>query len=128
MKTYTVYIKQSDDDISHIEYVPEKFSWTGFLFNSIWLIYNRLWSQAFLFLAILILIYQLELAGIIAPNISLMIWVGISFFIGFTGNDMLRRRLERRGYKFSDIIIASSESEAELKFICQNYKEGKFDA
>ncbi len=128
MRTYTVYIKQDDDDIPHIEYIPEKFSWAGFILNTIWLIYNRLWSQALLFLTTIVLVYQLELAYIISPNMSLIIWIGISFFVGFTGNDMLRRRLEKQGYVFSDVIIASSENEAELKYICQNYQEEEFDA
>lgn len=128
MKTYTVYLKQDDQNISNIEYIPEKFSWVGFLFSTLWLLYHRLWLQAFFFIVFIILLNQLELAGILEANISLVVWIAVSFFIGFTGNDMLRRSLEKKGYVFYDIIVASSEQEAELKFICQNYQEEEFNA
>lgn len=128
MKTYTVYLKQDDQNISNIEYVPEKFSWAGFVFNTLWLLYHRLWIQALLFMVFLILMHQLELAGILESNISVIVWIGVSFFIGFTGNDMLRSSLEKNGYVFYDVIVASSEREAELKFICKNYQEEEFNA
>ncbi len=128
MRTYTVYLKQDDQNISNIKYVPEKFSWPGFLFSMPWLIYHKLWVQVFLFIVFLILLQQLELAYIVEANISVLVYICVSLLLGFTGNDILRRDLEKRGYIFYDVVIASSEQEAELKFICNNYQEEDFNA
>ncbi|MDF3046970.1 MAG: hypothetical protein K0R73_88 [Candidatus Midichloriaceae bacterium] len=121
MIAYTVYLKHTDQGTENIVYVPEKFSWLAFLFTIPWLIYHRLWNAAFILIFSLIFLNQVEL--MVSWGTPTIICTLASLAAGFYGNDMIRSNLEKNGYVFNDVIMASSEQEAELRFILGRDKD-----
>jgi len=49
----------------------------------------------------------------------------IPIVLGILGNDIIRKDLEKSGYKLIEIIAASSPDEAELKFLTNLVKTKK---
>lgn len=123
MLTYTVH-KQNRNDADNIAiYVPEKFSWVACLFPPLWILYNKLWG---IFLGYIIFIFILnEFSGleIINSFSSAVLYFGSCILFGFSAYDIYRESLKSRGYKLVDVIIASSEDEAELKYISYHVKQ-----
>ncbi len=117
MKIYTVYLKKNSNPLMDAEYIPEGFSWMAFIFNFFWLIYQKLWLQGALFLIAYIIINEFATSELISPMIESIVYFGICFYIGFGGNDMIRKKLENTGYTFNDVVVAKSMDEAEYKFI-----------
>lgn len=104
-----------------MEYIPEEFTWFGFILGGIWLAYHKLWRPFLFFIIILVMLEQLEMADVITAKISYIILLGFCLYVGFTGQDMIRRRLERMGYELHDVVIASSDTEAGLKYLNGNF-------
>jgi hypothetical protein len=121
MQAYTIYIKKEKDSIVGIEYVPEGFTWLGFILNGFWLIYNRLWRPFAFFVLTIIMLNQMEYADVITPTISMVVLLGLSLYIGLSGYDMIRKRLERMGYELHDVVFANSDAEAGLKYLKYNF-------
>ncbi len=99
------------------EYIPEGFSWMAFIFSFFWMIYQKLWVQSILFFIAYLVLTELTNSELITPIIESIIYFGICFYVGFSGNDMIRRKLESNGYAFNEVVIAKSIDEAEYKFI-----------
>lgn len=118
MDTYTIYILYDKEGKSvDIQYIPEGWSFWGMLFGPLWLLYHALVRPLFFYFAVLILIAQLAEADVVAPIISSVMMLVLSILTGFFGRDYIRAKLVREGYKFDDVIIASSEEEAQLKYV-----------
>lgn len=121
MQAYTIYIKKDKDSIIGIEYIPEGFTWLGFILNGFWLIYHRLWRPFAFFILTILMLNQMEYADVITPTVSMIVLSGLSLYIGLAGHDMMRKRLERKGYELHDVVFASSDAEAGLKYIKNNF-------
>jgi hypothetical protein len=117
MKAFTVYIKEKGDILEDAEYISEGFSWLAFIFNFFWLIYNKLWLQGFVYFVILVVIQELTRSGVIQESMQLIFQLGLMIYIGFAGRDFIRKRLDKDGYKFVEVVLANSLDEAEYKFI-----------
>lgn len=117
MKVYTVYLKDNTDPLEDAEYISEGFSWKAFIFNFFWLLYHKLWAQSFAFVVISLVIQELAVAEAISSVVETILYIGLSVYIGFAGRDFVRKKLEKDGYNFVEVVIAQSIDEAEYKFI-----------
>ena len=43
MTTYAIYAKPSDRNAEDAIFVPDAFSWGGFVFTGFWALWNRMW-------------------------------------------------------------------------------------
>jgi hypothetical protein len=99
-----------------IVFIKEGFTWWGFLFGPLWLLFNRLWFE--LIAALLISagvaagLAQLEL-GDQAPGIVNLL---LMLLVGFEGNDLRRWRLDRKGYAFLASVAGRDFEECERRF------------
>jgi len=99
-----------------VVFIREGFTWWGFLFGPLWLLYNALWLE--LLFALLLgagvagglteLGLKDQAAGI--ANLLLML------IIGFEGNGLRRWRLERNGYSYLASVAANGLEEGERRF------------
>ena len=88
----------------------------GVLCSPLWLLYNRLWFEL---AAVLILS-----AGITAGLIELGLGeqsagianLLIALIVGFEGNNLIRWRLERKGYLFLASVAGRTYEECERRF------------
>jgi len=121
MIIYTVYAPQHPAESLQARaesavFVKEGFTIWGFLFGPLWLLYNRLWFE---FIAA-ILVAAGVAAGLVdlglkdqAPVITDLL---LALIIGFEGYNLLRWRLQRKGYVFLASVAGRTRLECERRF------------
>jgi hypothetical protein len=121
--TYTAHLPP---DVVTPEQVSEKtilvkdgFSFPAFVFGGFWLLAQRLWLPAFVFL--------LALGGVMLT----FWWFGLprpaygivstlmSLLVGIEGNEWLRRGLSRRGFRHVETVSGTSLAECERTFFAR---------
>ena len=111
MNIYSVYTDSSKKD-NELILIKQGFSLIAGFFNFFWALYHRMWAIA-IFLMILSFIVSADGLSFIAYSISL----AILFIFGFFASEIREYYAIKRGYSLSDIILAYSEEEAEIKYI-----------
>lgn len=99
-----------------LAFVKEGFSWPALLVPALWLIYQRMWIELLIFLAIFIV---LPFAfGLDQQNNPLIGWISFALVLlfAFEANDLKSASLERRGYRLAGVAMGSNRTEAELDF------------
>jgi hypothetical protein len=99
--------------------VKEGFAWGGFIAPLLWLLYNRLWRDFFLFIlvntAIIILV---QLAG---GNATAVGWATalVNLAFGFEARNIHRAALGRRGYTLIGVVTGRDLEDAERRFLSE---------
>jgi hypothetical protein len=88
------------------------FSYAGFVFGPFWLIAQRLWLCALVYVVGAALLGFLVALGIFAPPAALALELLAALFIGLEGRSWVGAALARRGLPLVDIIFAYDEDEA----------------
>jgi hypothetical protein len=108
MKIYTALLKSDDEPVL----VREGFSWGALIFGPFWLAAHRTWIAAALSLAAYVL-----LAVVVARPASGILAVGLALILGWTGNDLRRWALERRGYLLVHVFAAANQDAAFMRLL-----------
>lgn len=111
MNIYSVYTDSSKKNNEPI-LIKQGFSFIASFFNFFWAIYHRMWLIA-IFLMILNFVVSVDGSSFIAYCVNL----AILFIFGFFASEIREYYAIKSGYSLSDIILASSEEEAEIKYI-----------
>lgn len=90
--------------------VREGFSLGAAVFGPFWLAAHRAWVPAAIALLLEVLIAFLP-----TPRASLILFLGFAALLGFSGRDLVRWSLARRGYAQTAVVAARSEEEAESR-------------
>lgn len=117
IRLYTVYEKpEASDPADRLVLLSEGFSWLAFFFNLLWLLYQRLWMPALVFLA-------LSIVGFLAVEANLLSAVGngwyqfwLQLMLGFHAYDIKGWQMKRRGYRMAGLLAARSCSAAEQRY------------
>ncbi|MGV1015003.1 MAG: DUF2628 domain-containing protein [Methyloceanibacter sp.] len=99
-----------------LAFVKEGFSWPALFVPALWLIYQRMWIELVIFLAIFAV---LPFAfGLDRQNEELIGWIsfGLLVLFAFEANDLRSAALERRGYRLAGVAMGRDRTEAELSF------------
>src|SRR5262245_2591017 len=98
-----------------LAFVRDGFSWPAFLFPPLWLLWNRLWIEAVVTVAVLLAGTALErVEGFAAAALVLSLLVSI--FVGLEGNGMRVAAFRRRGWQAWGVIEADDEHDAETRY------------
>jgi hypothetical protein len=118
---YSVYeppseARDPEDRAEALVFVKEGFSWPALLVPGLWLLYQRMWLELVLFLALFVL-----LGWVFGPSDqaqSLLGWMSVALVVlfAFEANDLRRAALERRGYQQVGTAVGSGHDAAELAF------------
>ena len=111
MNIYSAYTDSSKKD-NELILIKQGFSFIACFFNFFWAIYHRMWLIA-IFLMIISFIIGANEPSFIAYCVNL----AILFIFGFFASEIREYYAIKNGYGLSDIILASSEEEAEIKYI-----------
>jgi hypothetical protein len=87
--------------------VREGFSIGAFLFGPIWLAVHRAWIPAGGTIVLTILFLLLA-----RPPASCVLVLGLALLLGFSGRDLVRWSIARRGYLESSIVTGRDEDDA----------------
>ena len=87
--------------------VPEGFSPGALIFGPFWLAAHRAWIPAGLALVLNILFLVLA-----KPPASIILVLGLALLLGFSGRDLVRWSIARRGYLESSVVTGRNEDEA----------------
>lgn len=110
MNIYCVY-SDSEKNQDELLIVKQGFSIFASVFNVVWAIYHKMW----------LLVLIVGVMGIIAfPLEKMQLYyifdIAILFIFGFFADDFRNYYAKKKGYILSDIVIADSDEEAELKY------------
>jgi len=103
-------------------FVRDGFSWPAFLIPPVWLLWNQLWIEAALVLAIGTAVTALaELAGLGPAGGALSLLVSV--FVGLEGTVLRVNALRRRGWHEWGVVEAHDAAEAEIRFAAEAGQE-----
>ena len=120
MAIYSVYLpptSQNDADLAdRTLFVREGFSFAAFGLGPFWLLWNRLWlALAAYILTVLLIALAASSWGLGIPA-SLLLIALCDYFLGLEAARLKSAMLERRRYRFTDIIAGSKMDEVERRF------------
>ena len=110
MTTYAIYAKPSDRNAADAIFVPEAFSWGGFVFTGFWALWNRMWVVGAIVISVALL------GSVLPPALQFLLNLAISILMGLHGNDLLGWSLARRGLSEIGLSNGRNLEEAELRF------------
>jgi hypothetical protein len=92
--------------------VREGFSWPAFFLGFFWALWHRLWLVALVLFAASVAIEAGLTAAGADPMTRIAANLGLALFVGVSGNDWMRGRLARLGYRLTDIVAARGRDAA----------------
>ena len=106
MNIYSVYIDSTKKETKPL-LIKQGFSFLAIIFSFLWALYHKMWLIAL----IIIIIKSIEISHIAySANIAILL------LLGWFAADLREYYAERKGFKLSDVILANSEEEAEVKY------------
>lgn len=121
MAFYTVMIPPPGsggqrEEIEEARLVPESFSWSAFLFGGFWLLFKRLWLWTLVYAVIWGALFYVQRNVAIAGGALLLAHWAIGLFLGLEGNNLIVRKLARKGWRLADVVEARDLAEAERRY------------
>ncbi|WAJ28591.1 DUF2628 domain-containing protein [Antarcticirhabdus aurantiaca] len=116
MSAWTVFEpKDATGRTAGAVFLRDRFSIPAFLFGPFWLLWNRLWLEAIVVIALVASLGVLEraegwaLAGNVLPLL-------LALLIGLEGPERRAARLRRAGWREAGTVMADNRDEAELRY------------
>jgi hypothetical protein len=116
MRIYTFHMIPGATTLGDAVAVKEGFSWFAFLFDILWVLYHRLWLWAAAIVAVWVLLDLAALYGVIDSQTLTVAIIGFKVWIGFSGNDWRRNKLDRAGYLLAGIAAGRDQETADQRF------------
>ncbi|CAN7689507.1 DUF2628 domain-containing protein [Bosea sp. LjRoot237] len=104
------------EEIEQARLLPESFTWPALIFGGVWLLFKRLWL-AFIVYALVWggLIYLQRQIGFSFLAVMLS-HTALAVFLGLEGQNLIARKLLRKGWRLVDVVEAPDLSSAERRF------------
>jgi len=99
-----------------IEFVPDRFIWSAFLFGPLWMLWHRLWIVLGGYIAVYVaLTFALRFAGVgeDAGGFALLL---LSLLVGFEAASLRRWTLLLKGWRDVGAVMGDSREAAERRF------------
>lgn len=97
-----------------VRFVRDGFSFAALVFPSIWLLWHRLWMSFAFF--VLLMASFIFVADTISPVLGVFLNALVGFYLGFEGTNLKSVKLKNAGWHEVDVIVASDEEEAEVRY------------
>ena len=121
MKIYSVLVNkggagvQNKSDLPPI-FIEEKFSIMAFLFQSLWLLYNRIWMSAIILIILEYSLFSLFENGLITEFTFYGVKMSIAVFVAISAKSWYIESLKRKNYQVVDVLVVKDLDEAKLRF------------
>jgi hypothetical protein len=115
---YTAYVRHGGlDPDRDVVLVKEGFSWPAFVFGPLWALARRLWLAAAVF-ALILVGSEMMMRAFVRDEIAMTaLTLILSAVFGWVGNDLRRRKLERRGFVFRGVVAGGDIDAALARFL-----------
>lgn len=128
MKIYSVLInKESSKTLNKVDsnpiFVEESFSFLAFIFQSLWLFYNRLWVPAIGLIIVDYTLLSLFEKGMLSSGIFYGVKMVIAVFVAIFAKEWYIENLKRKNYQIIDVVVAKDLDGAKLRFYQNNQEE-----
>lgn len=100
-----------------VRFVSDSKAPLALVFPPFWLAWNRLWMELMIYLVLALAIALLAVWNPVTPVLYLSAIPGL--FLLFEGNELVRRKLERSGWRFAGVVDAMNTEEAEIRYFYQ---------
>lgn len=110
MNIYSVYFDSSKKK-NNLLFIRQGFSFTAGIFNFFWAMYHKMW-----FIVFLMVIISAAISNSATSYIVYSVKVAIVFIFCFFASELREYYAKKRGFALSDIVVANSEEDAELKY------------
>ena len=123
MTLYSVYeppgeALDPEERAEALVFVKEGFSWPALLVPGLWLLYQRMWLELVLFVALFaVLGWVFDPSDDQAQTLFGCLSVALVMLFAFEANDLRGASLERRGYRQTGTAIGAGRDAAELAFL-----------
>lgn len=120
MKTYLVFEPadggKNSGTAAKIVFLRDKFSWPALFFTPVWLLWHRLWVWFLVWLLAMVVIgIATQLFGLPPAATAIALWLP-SLVAAFEASEFRRRKLIRKGFLDSGIVVADEMEDAERRF------------
>ena len=104
------------EEVEQARLLPESFTFSALVFGGLWLLFKRLWL-AFILYALVWggLVYLQRQIGFSFLAVMLS-HTALAVFLGFEGQNLIARKLMRKGWRLVDVVEAPDLSSAERRF------------
>ncbi len=116
MRIYTFHMIPGATALGDAVAVKEGFNWLAFLFDILWVLYHLLWLWAAAIVAVWVLLDLAAYYGVIDSLTLTVAMIGFKIWIGFSGNDWRRRKLDGAGYLLAGIAAGRDQEAADQRF------------
>ena len=117
MKLYNILVKYNKSGkIDDIVAINDGFSWKSLFFNPLWFIFNKMWIESFLFVAIVILFNLIASQVFFGKYLLYMFFFLVAFNAKYWKIDSL---ISRRKYQLIAFVFGKNIDEAKNNFIHQ---------
>jgi hypothetical protein len=104
------------EEVEQARLLPESFTFSAFVFGGLWLLYKRLWLTFFLYALVWAgLVYAQRQIGFAISAVTLSHFA-LGLFLGLEGQNLVARKLMRKGWRLVDVVEAPDLSSAERRF------------
>ncbi len=116
LKLYSSFTKKDKNNkVEDIAIVCEKFSFSAFFLSLLWFLFHKMWKSALSLVIAEIILIKLRNVSLISNFDFVMLNLAILFFIAMNASSWRSNKLEKKGYKRKNYVLAQNEEEARLK-------------
>lgn len=126
MAIYSVYLppeRSGKNAAENLRLLRDAKAPLALIFPPLWLIWHRLWVELAVYFAVAMAISLLAAWKPLPPVLYLSALPGLYFLL--EGNELIRRKLERQGWRFAGVVNGDNHDEAEIRFVVENEHQFK---
>lgn len=112
MNLYSIYVDKHGGG-NNPTIIKQGFSFWALALNFFWALYHKMWFVGGVIILVNFIILNLNLS----PNIIFAEKVSQLFIFGFFASEIREFYAKQQGLELDDLILASSQEEAEVKYI-----------
>jgi len=123
MTIYSVYLPPEHDGekaAEEFQLLRDAKAPLALIFPPFWLAWHRLWLELLIYATVATGIGLLAVWQPLPPVFYLSAIPG--FYLLLEGNELVRRKLERGGWRFAGVVDGQNRDEAEIRFLVENEK------
>ncbi len=117
MKTFSIFVDNFNKKTILIE---ESFSFLALIFQVIWLVYHKIWLQAFIYIALRAAVYFATNYNLIIGELAIALEIIFAFTIGIFAKTWYIEKLKKNNFKLHSIVVALNEDQARLRYYQTN--------